>query len=476
MGIGATGVAASLDDNLPGVSELLSTGSFQERLEKARLQRASVLALSGNAADTGLGLKAPHKPWETAVTPPPGDQRKVNAGPDDANAVAATLSVAVAKISAKPDEPMQAVSPVPSARVIETVTDQSSVKRKFRIAKISGGFILGLVIGGGLMWLAPRITTAILAAGIFEGSQTAVVAAPSGDAGVAPPRAGSEILQTPGTTAGANFDGDPVLSAIADDFAHQLQPSVLTASAIRLDQPVALPEPPLATVKTASVAPVLAAVDAPETDELSGPAVGYASVDITYASPAALAVFAENADIALGAQPLPVAFTPADAMSHAAQSPVVGGPQVLDSLSVHVLAPQSVPEDSLAAVSRSLRDAGYKLVESARVPFTVKERQVRFYHEDDAEAARALANTLGASARDFTTFDPLPPAGIVEVWLADEESVTAATKNETPPQKKKKKPKAATKVAAAPPAMSEDQQLLALRDRLLAQLQSNSNP
>ena len=187
-------------------------------------------------------------------------------------------------------------------------------------------------------------------------------------------------------------------------------------------------------------------------------------------------MFADNADIPLGVQPLPVAFTPADAMPLAAPSPVADSPQILDGLSVHVLAPQGVADDSLAAVSRSLRDAGYKLVESARVPFSVKERQVRFYHSEDAEAARALATTLGASARDFTTFDPLPPAGIVEVWLADEKTVTAATTNKTPPQKKKKKPKAIAKVAAAPPVMSEDQQLQALRDRLLAQLQSNGNP
>lgn len=120
--------------------------------------------------------------------------------------------------------------------------------------------------------------------------------------------------------------------------------------------------------------------------------------------------------------------------------------------------------DKLAA---SLTQAGYRVTETAAVDAAITKTQVRFYHAADADAAAALAKKIDGPARDFTTFDPLPPAGTIEVWIA-------AKAPPPPPAPKKKKPAKIAK-AAPPPGPSEAQQLQALRDKLLKELQNNAS-
>ena len=90
------------------------------------------------------------------------------------------------------------------------------------------------------------------------------------------------------------------------------------------------------------------------------------------------------------------------------------------NLRVLLNAPRTVSDASLAAVIDALAQSGAQ-PSPQRVNLTISASNVRFYHPDDAEAAAAIADGIGASLRDFTDFDPRPPAGLVEIWLAGKE-------------------------------------------------------
>ena len=114
-------------------------------------------------------------------------------------------------------------------------------------------------------------------------------------------------------------------------------------------------------------------------------------------------------------------------------------------------------EDVVAA----LTETGFTVSDPARVTFRISSNHVRFYHAADAEAAAALAAEIGGPARDFTTFSPAPPEGLIEVWLAGSTSGAVAKTTTT-----RKKPRA---------PVSEEAQIQALRDRLIQQLRSGQH-
>jgi hypothetical protein len=186
------------------------------------------------------------------------------------------------------------------------------------------------------------------------------------------------------------------------------------------------------------------------------------------APPVRLAV-AVPADLPLAAQPLPPAPTvlAPPPPSASAPPPQPSAQSELAAFSIHILAPKGAAPDMSDKLAASLTQAGYRVTETAAVDAAITKTQVRFYHAADADAAAALAKKIDGPARDFTTFDPLPPAGTIEVWIA-------AKAPPPPPAPKKKKPAKIAK-AAPPPGPSEAQQLQALRDKLLKELQNNAS-
>jgi hypothetical protein len=141
---------------------------------------------------------------------------------------------------------------------------------------------------------------------------------------------------------------------------------------------------------------------------------------------------------------------------------------------IHILLSKGVNVGEASPLAAKLGAAGFTVTETAETDVAVRETNVRYYHLKDAEAAQALAAQLDVTARDFTGLSPAPPQGMIEVWVkgppTDKAPAVAVKKTNT--KAKKKKPAA----PAADPAVSEAQELQALRDRLLKQLQAGASP
>jgi hypothetical protein len=161
-----------------------------------------------------------------------------------------------------------------------------------------------------------------------------------------------------------------------------------------------------------------------------------------------------------------LASAPADAPI--AQKPVAEEPALAipDRIRVHVHAPTNVPEESVQSVLGTLSDTGFSLRDPARVGFTVSKTHVRFYHSEDAEMAAIVANNVGGAARDFTSFRPSPPDGVIEVWVSGEPNATAkprTQRRQTTRQTPRRQPQRARP--------SADDQINALKNRLIQRLQ-----
>ena len=105
---------------------------------------------------------------------------------------------------------------------------------------------------------------------------------------------------------------------------------------------------------------------------------------------------------------------------------VVGTEPVGRDLRVVLNAPRTVPDASLAAVIEALEQSGAE-PDPRRVNLTISTSNVRYYHAADASAATIIADGIGAQLRDFTNFEPSPPEGLVEIWMAGREIEAAST-------------------------------------------------
>lgn len=85
---------------------------------------------------------------------------------------------------------------------------------------------------------------------------------------------------------------------------------------------------------------------------------------------------------------------------------------------VYIYAPRRAPRDRANEVVTTLRDAGASVRAPTTTAATIRQTHIRYYHAEDAEAARAAAKIIGADARDFTNYAPSPPVGMLEVWIA----------------------------------------------------------
>ena len=81
-------------------------------------------------------------------------------------------------------------------------------------------------------------------------------------------------------------------------------------------------------------------------------------------------------------------------------------------------APSTLTEEEINKVAASVRETGMSLDGVNRVKFKISAHQVRFFYSEDATLASAVAQHIGAQARDFTDYRPSPPAGLIEIYLA----------------------------------------------------------
>ncbi len=102
-------------------------------------------------------------------------------------------------------------------------------------------------------------------------------------------------------------------------------------------------------------------------------------------------------------------------------------------LQVSLHAPSSVPDAEVAKVVDLLDQSGFATKEPVRMRFGIRDTNVRYFYEADAEAAAEVASLLDATLRDFTSYRPQPEAGTIELWLAGSGAGTTQRRTVTAP-------------------------------------------
>jgi len=95
-------------------------------------------------------------------------------------------------------------------------------------------------------------------------------------------------------------------------------------------------------------------------------------------------------------------------------------------------APASLSDSRLNAYTEALGETGLAVGQANRVTFRVSANHVRYFHPDDREAARQLANSISGELRDFTNFSPSPVLGTIEIWLAGKNVPTRSARSQRP--------------------------------------------
>lgn len=83
-------------------------------------------------------------------------------------------------------------------------------------------------------------------------------------------------------------------------------------------------------------------------------------------------------------------------------------------LMVPSFAPQSEAENIVTIAAR----VGVPVDQTRRQAISIRNTNIRYYHDQDREPATLLADNLGGVARDFTNFTPPPNPGVIEIWMA----------------------------------------------------------
>lgn len=498
---------------LPSFDELLAKGSFHARLARARAEREKALSRSGDAAEDEFILNTGRRPWEKTPGAAPRRDRLTEA---------LGHSVAVQDRAARPQRPPVAPTPAavapaaPAARAAErlqplapaeslVVVPAKSTRRRLQVA---AGFGAGLILGVAAAVVGPLLRDAGPAsvAPAAPISKTTATTAPATVAPVAVAQAPVVATAAPGLAAlSASVEAlpafgqsgprplpvlvsRPVAPQAADAAPQGIRTGPLPAIAASLGfgAPAAALLPPparpthieLVVARLPAAAPVAAPApaDAPPSRAAAPPprprvGAGTASLaplapaDAAAASGAALTGWAAPVpgrltapQIPAGDAPLPTQALPA--VFSAPEAPAAKAPAAsLFPGPVVVNAPVSVADADLAEAVDRLGAAGVPVGDPSRVGFTVSESNVRYFHAADAEAAAAIADTLGARLRDFTSFAPAPPAGTIEVWLAGNGASGSATARKSTNRTRS----------------TQDQRLLNLRNRILQQLRNGDH-
>ena len=96
-----------------------------------------------------------------------------------------------------------------------------------------------------------------------------------------------------------------------------------------------------------------------------------------------------------------------------------------------VQAPGSISDTELQSIVFELESAGL-VAEPRSVNLSISRSNVRYYHEQDAALAVYIAESIGAEARDFTSFRPPPRSGLIEIWLEGRRSGASANRSGAP--------------------------------------------
>ena len=101
-----------------------------------------------------------------------------------------------------------------------------------------------------------------------------------------------------------------------------------------------------------------------------------------------------------------------------ARSEISSKPQKPLATAVSLFVPMGVANEASANAYKILSSGRTDVVTTARVGYSVKATQVRYYHSDDAELADQAAESLGGISRDFTNSGSKTRPGHIEVYLA----------------------------------------------------------
>ena len=512
------------DGDLPGFKELLSTQSFVERLEAARIRRAKVLAEQAQDADDQSVFLKTTRPWEHAKPPTP--VRKAHR--PTARKIGQTESRPAAKpyLLLSPNAgvtPKNALVPVTATPI--TVASQGS---KPTAARVAGGFGLGVLLGAGALiyslssngpGVAPAESTVALSASTQSAPAEVVPLAPTQEPNPSfvlaaatslpvRPTYEDDIHLAPASVASPSSGGlastafpgqihnvSAVTPALPEMPPSQTVPSVGSidqslagnGSGIQVDR--AGPLPGAITKVTLLSAPAVLPDGTGRNDRLlAGPGLPSLPPTVGWAQPAVSAPvvysFATAANLTVETYPMMMAgrsvppllasFDADTALSGAALAPpppyVAGdeaaqpGNSLIDFAAYNVFlnAPESMAGVEVSKLAETLTDTGFAVSEPILFSFKVSKNHVRYYHPSDAEAAQILADEIGGPARDFTNFRPSPPTGKIEIWLAGSGS-------------QKAKSTARTKKRTAQQPQSDAAKLRALRDRLILQLRTGQH-
>ena len=89
-----------------------------------------------------------------------------------------------------------------------------------------------------------------------------------------------------------------------------------------------------------------------------------------------------------------------------------------DPLRVTILAPLQADRKMAQDIATDLQRDGHELVRVQDVEYSINERNLRYFHDQDRSAAARMAERYDAELRDFTWFRPKPLEGTAELWLS----------------------------------------------------------
>ncbi|MFZ5752466.1 MAG: hypothetical protein ACOY5U_15555 [Pseudomonadota bacterium] len=415
--------------------------------------------------------------------------------------------------------PSTAIALVPQSPVPAPVAGRPERRVLPRALLVAGAFAGGLGVGLGATVLAPLVlrglapgaqeTLATPPPAIAPAGATAPAVAPVAEparsvapvvaAPVTAPPAAAETVATAPAVAPVAEPARSVAPVVAAPVTAPLAAVETVAAAVRpvvrprieTDMAAALmrevPTAPAASLRSDPPGPAAAPSTPRAAMPLSGPPApepAPVAIGDVVALPLALpppppvtGIVADTAPTVPSPAALPAVGPPASlsAVASADPGPTPAGPPPAPppaaGVQVSVLAAASAGTGKAEAVARQIGAAGFKVVRTREVALRIIRTHVRYYHPQDAEAAAALAATMKAEARDFTSAKSPPPVGSVELWIAGAAEPDAA----------KTKTKARTTTAKKPSAAATEQarqqaELNRLRDRLVQQLRALPGP
>ncbi len=217
----------------------------------------------------------------------------------------------------------------------------------------------------------------------------------------------------------------------------------------------------------ASVAPIAATPaetrPAPQSEPPAAPRAADAGQAPPRPDPAPAAPTTDRADTpGLLAPRAPDAALPA-VQTAAAVPPAADTPAFADrALRLILHAPSGVPAAEVEALLAGLSTAVRPAEGPIRVNFAISRSNVRYYHREDADAAAAASASLSTrlgpvEVRDFTSYQPSPAPGTIEIWLSGSPAGGRSAPAASPPPVAITQPQTAAGPAAdVPPQQGRD--------------------